>query len=127
MKNFTVQGVQLFFNEASGGNDSFAIGGQVASKFQLGHLWTMTPSYTILNWRNENVLLNEDGRIFFRGTQTIAITRDARWIGRNSFYVEHGDWFILACALMALLGYAALRLVGPVKVAKAAVANDELS
>jgi hypothetical protein len=59
VKNFSITGMQLFFNEASGGNDSFAVGGQVASKFQLGNLWTMTPSYTILNWRNENVLLNE--------------------------------------------------------------------
>lgn len=59
VKDFSVTGMQLFFNEISGGNDSFAVGGQVASKFQLGHLWTMTPSYTILNWRNENVLLNE--------------------------------------------------------------------
>jgi hypothetical protein len=26
-----------------------------------------------------------------------------------SFYVEHGDWFVLACAAVAALGYAAIR------------------
>jgi hypothetical protein len=59
VKNLSVTGMQLFFNEASGGNDSFAAGGQIASKLQFGQRWTMTPSYTILNWRNQNVLLNE--------------------------------------------------------------------
>ena len=59
VKNVSVQGMQLFFNESSGGNDSFAVGGQIASKLQIMDGWTMTPSYTILNWRNENVLLNE--------------------------------------------------------------------
>ena len=37
------------------------------------------------------------------------ITRDARWIGRKSFYVEHGDWFVLVCAVVALLGAAILK------------------
>ncbi len=59
MKNLSFTAMQLFFNEASAGNDSFAAGGQIASKLQLGKRWTMTPSYTILNWRNERVLLNE--------------------------------------------------------------------
>ncbi len=59
VKNFSLTGMQLFFNEASAGNDSFAAGGQIASKLQFSKRWTMTPSYTILNWRNQNVLLNE--------------------------------------------------------------------
>ncbi len=25
-----------------------------------------------------------------------------RWIGRQSYYVQHGDWFIAWCAVLAL-------------------------
>jgi len=59
VKNFTVTGIQLLFNEASAGADSYAVGGQVASKLQLGSFWTMTPSYSLLNWHNDNIILNE--------------------------------------------------------------------
>jgi apolipoprotein N-acyltransferase len=51
---------------------------------------------------------NEDGTVYFRGTETVAVTRDSRWIGRNSFYVQHGDWFVLLCAALAIFGWAAL-------------------
>ena len=53
-------------------------------------------------------LVNAAGSIYYRGTKTVTITRDARWIGRNSFYVEHGDWFVGVSALLMLLGYALL-------------------
>jgi hypothetical protein len=59
VKNLTFQGIQLLYNEASAGADSYAVGGQVASRLQLGNFWTMTPSYTILNWHNDNIILNE--------------------------------------------------------------------
>ena len=51
----------------------------------------------------------EDGTIYFRGTATVGVTRDQRWIGRNSFYVEHGDWFPAACTVLLLLGVAVLK------------------
>jgi hypothetical protein len=57
-KNFTVMGMQLLFNEASAGTDSYAIGGQVSSKLQLGSWWTATPSFTGLKWNNIDALLN---------------------------------------------------------------------
>ncbi|HWA85615.1 MAG TPA: apolipoprotein N-acyltransferase [Opitutus sp.] len=53
-------------------------------------------------------MLDDAGSIYFRGTRTVNVTRDARWIGKNSFYVEHGDWFVGACAALVLLGHAAL-------------------
>ncbi len=53
-------------------------------------------------------LTNEDGSVYFRGTGVADVTRDSRWVGRNSFYVEHGDWFVPVCAVLALFGYAAL-------------------
>jgi len=59
VKNLTFTGIQLLYNEASGGADSFAAGGQIASKVQIGSRWTMTPSYSILNWRNNDVILNQ--------------------------------------------------------------------
>ncbi len=59
-------------------------------------------------------LTNEVGSVYFRGAETVDVTRDARWTTRHSFYVEHGDWFVAASALAALLAYAALRLGRPV-------------
>ena len=58
IKSFTANGIQMFFNEASKGADSFAAGGQIASKLEVGKLWTITPSYTLLNWRNIDAILN---------------------------------------------------------------------
>jgi apolipoprotein N-acyltransferase len=57
------------------------------------------------------VLRNSSGSIYFRGTMTVAVSRDRRWVGRRSFYVEHGDWFVAACAAAALMG--AILLGGP--------------
>jgi apolipoprotein N-acyltransferase len=50
-----------------------------------------------------------DGSVYFRGTQTIEVKADARWLGRQSFYVRHGDWFVLACVLLAIAAFAVLR------------------
>ena len=58
-------------------------------------------------------LVNEDGSIYFRGTKTLNVTRDARWIGRLSFYTEHGDWFVAVCAALAVLGFALLKFSVP--------------
>lgn len=51
------------------------------------------------------------GSVYFRGTQTVALTADSRWVGRPSFYVRHGDWFIAASAALALAAYLLLRPV----------------
>ncbi|CAM3123274.1 apolipoprotein N-acyltransferase [Rariglobus hedericola] len=63
----------------------------------------------------ENTKTTETGTVYFRGTQTVSVTADARWIGKQSFYVRHGDWFILACALLAAGGFALIRTVPPAK------------
>src|SRR5260370_37196868 len=43
--------MELFFNEVAKGVDSNAPGAQVSAKFQFfGNKWTITPSYTALNW-----------------------------------------------------------------------------
>ena len=54
-KNFNVQFMQLSFNEVSKGVDSWASGGQAQAKMQFGR-WTTTPSYSLLNWFNENAI-----------------------------------------------------------------------
>ncbi|HEX4485771.1 MAG TPA: putative porin [Terriglobales bacterium] len=57
-KNFTFQLMQLLYNESSGGTDSYALGGQVSAKLQLGHFWTAVPSFTLLKWNNVDSILN---------------------------------------------------------------------
>jgi hypothetical protein len=63
VKNLTVQAMQLINNEVSGtgglyhGHDSFAVGGQVSAKLEFGR-WTATPSFSILNWRYPDAILN---------------------------------------------------------------------
>jgi len=58
------------------------------------------------------VMKDDRGSVYFRGTMTIDVTRDTRWVGKRSFYVEHGDWFVAACACMAIMA-AFLLGVGP--------------
>ena len=58
-------------------------------------------------------LVNDDGSIYFRGTKTLNVTRDARWVGRYSFYTELGDWFVAVCAARALFGFALLKVGRP--------------
>ncbi len=57
LKNFTVQAMQLLYNEVAKGDDSFALGGNVSAAFQLGPL-TTTPSFTLIDWGFPNAILN---------------------------------------------------------------------
>jgi apolipoprotein N-acyltransferase len=54
-------------------------------------------------------LHDEQGSVYLGGTETVNITRDRRWVGVQSFYVQHGDWFVAACALLAVFGYFLLK------------------
>ena len=58
------------------------------------------------------VLTDDSGSVYFRGASTVDVTRDLRWVGRDSFYVEHGDWFVLVCACVAFLATALLGTLG---------------
>ncbi len=60
-----------------------------------------------------SVMVNDEGSVYFRGARTVNVTRDRRWIGKDSFFVEHGDWFVAVSAVLALLGYGAIRLATP--------------
>ena len=59
------------------------------------------------------VVRDSKGSIYFRGAAIADVRRDSRWIGRMSFYVEHGDWFVAACAVLAAVGLALLAMAGP--------------
>jgi hypothetical protein len=65
LKNFSVQGMQLLFAENNStaflrAADSFAVGGQIAGKVEIGRL-TVTPSIGVLNWRNADSIFNASG------------------------------------------------------------------
>ncbi len=57
--------------------------------------------------------IDEDGSIYFRGHKTVTVTRDARWQGRLSAYVENGDWFVLLSAALATLAYVVVLVLRP--------------
>jgi hypothetical protein len=56
VKNFTVDFMQLLFNESSTGTDSYSLGGQVSAKLQLGRL-TTTPTFMAIKWNNPDSIL----------------------------------------------------------------------
>jgi hypothetical protein len=56
LKNFTVGGMQLLYNEVTAGTDSYALGGFSSAKIQFGP-WTASPSFTALKWNNPSALL----------------------------------------------------------------------
>lgn len=58
-------------------------------------------------------LTNDEGSVYFRGARVLTVSRDVRWLNRNSYYVEHGDWFIVLCAALALLGFAVVKIGKP--------------
>lgn len=59
----------------------------------------------------------EPGTVYFRGSGTLEVSRDARFLGVRSFYVRWGDWFVALSAALVLGGWAILRrpYVPPVK------------
>src|SRR5581483_5528252 len=57
LKNVAFTGMQLLFNENSRGADSYAVGGQISSKLALGNRISVNPSFTLLNWRNVDAIL----------------------------------------------------------------------
>jgi apolipoprotein N-acyltransferase len=60
-------------------------------------------------------LNSESGSVYFRGGQTLTVTRDLRWRDRQSFYTQHGDWFLLVCAVLAVAAYYLVIALPPVR------------
>ena len=59
------------------------------------------------------VMTSNAGTIYYRGTQTFDVMRDPDWAGRDSFYTQHGDWFVLVSATLAFLGYTMAQFYKP--------------
>jgi len=53
---------------------------------------------------------NERGTIYFRGARAFDVSRDLRWVDRNSFYTEHGDWFVLVSIGLVMFAVAILKM-----------------
>ncbi len=51
------------------------------------------------------VLKDEAGSVYYRGAETVTVTRDLRWRDRESFYTQHGDWFLMTCAILSVAAY----------------------
>ena len=49
------------------------------------------------------------GTVYFRGSGTLQVSRDARFFGVQTFYVRWGDWFVVASVGLSLATWAALR------------------
>jgi hypothetical protein len=56
-RNVTFTAMQLLFRESGSGVDSYATGGQISSRLQLGERVTLTPSATFLKWNNEDSIV----------------------------------------------------------------------
>ena len=68
LKNVSLQGMQLFFNEVSKGSDSYATGGQFTATLAVSKRWSVTPSYTVLSWHNIDAILNASPSVTGKGT-----------------------------------------------------------
>jgi apolipoprotein N-acyltransferase len=62
---------------------------------------------------------NDRDTVYFRGAQTVAVNRDLRWHQRQTFYAEHGDWFVAACAALMLAAYYLVLMLRPPRPAPA--------
>ncbi len=83
VKNFTVQGIGLLYNEANSATstasassvfssqDSYAAGGQVSARLQFGP-WTATPSFLTLKWNRPDAILQESA--FAAGATTTGVS-----------------------------------------------------
>lgn len=71
VQNFTVQGIELLYNESTAGQDSYALGAQVSTVLKAGP-WSATPSFLSLKWNRPDAILQESA--FATGATTTGIT-----------------------------------------------------
>jgi len=56
---------------------------------------------------------NDTGSVYFRGAQTLEVTRDQRWVGKQSYYTQQGDWFLLVCVGLVAGAYYVVLMMKP--------------
>lgn len=71
-------------------------------------------------------LTNDEDSVYFRGTRNVTVSRDLRWQGRQSFYTQHGDWFVAVCGLLGFFGFYLVRRQAPYD-PKAPIVREESS
>lgn len=54
--SFTLQGIELLYNESAAGQDSYALGAQASAQLKFGP-WTATPSFLSLKWNRPDAIL----------------------------------------------------------------------
>ncbi len=52
---------------------------------------------------------DDPGTVYFRGSATVPVTRDSRFIGVQTLYVRWGDWFVGLSMALALVTWMLLR------------------
>jgi Putative porin len=80
VKNVTLQLMQLLYTESSGGQDSYALGGQVSAKLQYGR-WTATPSFLSLKWNRPDAILQQSAFAVAATTTGAAATTTTPAVG----------------------------------------------
>jgi apolipoprotein N-acyltransferase len=55
-------------------------------------------------------MTDDKGSIYFRGVRAIDVTHDVRWTEAQSFYTQHGDWFVLLSAALVMFSIALLKI-----------------
>ncbi len=63
LQNITIQGIELLYSQANGktaiaSQDSYALGGQISGRLQVGP-WTASPSFLTLKWNRPDAILNQ--------------------------------------------------------------------
>jgi apolipoprotein N-acyltransferase len=53
-----------------------------------------------------HTMVDESGSIYFQGVEAVPFHRNTWWIGRDSLYVQYGDWFVGACGALLLIALA---------------------
>ncbi len=56
------------------------------------------------------VATDPDHGVYFRGVRVTEVQRDFRWVGKSSFYVRNGDWFVVLCAVLVVGAMTLLRI-----------------
>ena len=63
LQNVTIQSLELLYSQANGktaiaSQDSYALGGQISGRIQVGP-WTASPSFLTLKWNRPDAILNQ--------------------------------------------------------------------
>jgi len=84
LKNFTVQTIQLLYNEVSAGQDSYSLGSQISAKLQFGP-WSTTPSFLVMKWNRPDAILQQSA--FAVGATTAGLAASGTTPAQGPFNV----------------------------------------